>query len=373
METKEFLDAVGRLRKIMVEVATGVTRIRDVNDEFRSQYGRVAAELKTIGIENPLPYRDLWEWYDRWSSGDMPTYSTRRRHIAELFSPLEKRIETGQETERPKTGWARVDRTVLELRRALEEATNAEHFQVVGLLCRETLISLAQAVYDSSRHPPTDGVNPSKTDAGRMLSAYIDVELSGGASKEARSHAKSALALALKLQHDRDSSFRGSAMCAEATSSLVHLVAIISGRHAPTPQPVSAEGPPQFTAPAPRSLWNVEARATGSKFTVRLWSPDVERNPAEFNVDLLTPEALERLLVALEPRWAAEPGKVGRGEIPEAIYGVLGESTDEVARWGVARILGEDRSAAFILQNRDFETLDRVIRESTQGQDGNRL
>jgi hypothetical protein len=45
------------------------------------------------------------------------------------------------------TGWENVDRTVGEIRRRLAEAQTAEQFQAVGLLCREALTSLGQAVY----------------------------------------------------------------------------------------------------------------------------------------------------------------------------------------------------------------------------------
>jgi hypothetical protein len=67
------------------------------------------------------------------------------------------------------TGWPRVDRQMGELRLRLREASNEEQFQSVGHLCREVLISAAQALYDPNRHPPVDGVSPSPTDAKRML------------------------------------------------------------------------------------------------------------------------------------------------------------------------------------------------------------
>ena len=47
----------------------------------------------------------------------------------------------------------------------LLSAETEEDFQAVGLLGREALISLAQAVYDPDAHPPLDGVVPSETDA----------------------------------------------------------------------------------------------------------------------------------------------------------------------------------------------------------------
>jgi hypothetical protein len=59
------------------------------------------------------------------------------------------------------------------VRKRLETATTEEQFQAVGLLCRETLVSLAQAVYDAQLHPNLDGVTPSDADAKRMLEAYM--------------------------------------------------------------------------------------------------------------------------------------------------------------------------------------------------------
>jgi len=101
------------------------------------------------------------------------------------------------------TGWPKVDRQVQEVRSRVDAADSEEEFQAVGLLCREVLISLAQQVYDTEKHPTLDGVAPSTTDAGRMLEAFFSAELDGGANNEARAHAKAALKLALALQHKR--------------------------------------------------------------------------------------------------------------------------------------------------------------------------
>ncbi len=128
------------------------------------------------------------------------------------------------------TGWPKVDRQLSEIRLRLLEADTEERYQAVGHLCREALISLAQAVYVRERHPPLDDVEPSRTDAKRMLDAYIAVELAGGTNATARKHAKAAFDLANELQHDRTATFRDAAFCAEATVSVVRLAAIISGR-----------------------------------------------------------------------------------------------------------------------------------------------
>jgi hypothetical protein len=131
------------------------------------------------------------------------------------------------------TGWAKVDRGLHEARQRLAVAATEEQFQAVGLICRETLISLAQTVFDAERHPTLDGVTASDTDVKRMLEAYITRTLSGGANDASRRHARAALDLANQLQHKRTATFRDAALCAEATTSVVNLIAIIHGQRDP--------------------------------------------------------------------------------------------------------------------------------------------
>jgi hypothetical protein len=128
------------------------------------------------------------------------------------------------------TGWPKVDRQTQEVRMRLDSADAEESFQAIGLLCREVLISVAQEVYKPDAHVTTDGVAVSTTDAGRMLEAFFNAELNGGANEEARAHAKAALKLALALQHKRTADYRMAALCAEATYSVVNICALLTGR-----------------------------------------------------------------------------------------------------------------------------------------------
>jgi hypothetical protein len=98
------------------------------------------------------------------------------------------------------------------------------------LLCREVLISLAQAVYDPAIHIPEDGVTPSATDANRMTEAYIRHVFPRESYKEVRAHARAALALALNLQHRRTATRQLASLCLEGTASAVAVISIIAGR-----------------------------------------------------------------------------------------------------------------------------------------------
>jgi hypothetical protein len=128
------------------------------------------------------------------------------------------------------TGWQKVDRQLQEVRLRLDTATSEEQYQAVGLLCREVLISVAQEVYDPNRHQHQGAVAPSETDAARMLEAFFAANLAGSSNEESRAHAKAALRLALALQHRRTADFCMAALCAEATSSVVNILAVLAGR-----------------------------------------------------------------------------------------------------------------------------------------------
>jgi hypothetical protein len=233
MNVDELLSEIEAQRSLMIAVATGGPRIQTVNGECQERRKRIRQLLDGFGFEDPNPHADLWHWYGKWSSGDLPSYQSRRQYVSDLYQRLVDQL-TGRSKRDAinlePTGWAKVDRGIDSIGEQLEKAGPEEEFQAVGLLCREVLISLAQAVYDPSEHPTTDGVAPSETDARRMLEAYINARFSGQSNESARRYAKAALSLANDLQHSRTAAFRDSALCAEATRSVVNIIAIVSGR-----------------------------------------------------------------------------------------------------------------------------------------------
>lgn len=234
-EIRELISDIESQKDLMIAVGTGGPRIQDKNSEYQERRSKIRERLTKLGLEDINPHNDLWHWYGRWSSGDLPTYQSRRVYVANLYCDLLDHLEKRKfsKPSEPKfvpTGWARVDRGVDAIRATLETAKNEEEFQTVGLLCRETLISLAQAVYDPSRHRLANGVDPSETDAKRMLEGYFSAELAGSSNEAARRHARAALDLANELQHRRTAKFREASLCAEATRTIVNILAILSGR-----------------------------------------------------------------------------------------------------------------------------------------------
>lgn len=216
-------------RELMISVATGGRRIQEVDDYYRAREARIRQTLPA-DIEYANPHADLWDWYHHWSE-NLGGYKERRHYIRTLFNPVIDAISSRSAfspVPRESTGWERVDRGTSKARAQLERSSAEEDFQTVGLICREVLISLAQAVYNPSLHPTLDGIEASPTDAGRMLEAYIAAAFPGASNKEVRAHARASLALALNLQHRRTATRQLASICLEATASAAAIVSIIA-------------------------------------------------------------------------------------------------------------------------------------------------
>lgn len=223
-------------KNIMVNVATGGSPINEVNDYYKARRKRISSHLQSIGLKDPNPYTDLWDWYHKWKS-NFASYADRRKHVKEIYQELINKLSIVKEAPSPPrepTGWERVDRALEKSRDALTNtATYEEDFQAIGLLCREVIISLGQAVYNPEEYKLSDGTEPSKTDAYRMIELFIGKIISGKKNDNIRKYAKASLQLALELQHKRTANYRNAALCLEATSSIVNIIAILSGRRDP--------------------------------------------------------------------------------------------------------------------------------------------
>ncbi len=127
-------------------------------------------------------------------------------------------------------GWPKVDRMVKKAQWQLTGGSTPEDFQAVGLLCREILISLAQAVYDPVRHKAGHESTLSVTDAKGMLDAYFSVELRGRKMEGRRRMAKAAVDQANELQHKRTATRGDATSSLKATEAVIDQVAVVAGR-----------------------------------------------------------------------------------------------------------------------------------------------
>lgn len=218
---------LNEIKSILISVSTGGPRIQEKNDEYIEKIQEIAEILKRIGIENIGLFKDLWEWYGVWSSGEYPSYQSRRIFISELISKILdniQKLKTEELQSVEASGIQRLDRTIREIKYRFSEAKNEEQFQVLGVLCRDSLITLAQVGYVPEKHRQFCDIEPSKTDAKRMLEAIIQSELVGSTNETLRRYAKAANDLANELTHKRTATKRETVICINATFSIINIL-----------------------------------------------------------------------------------------------------------------------------------------------------
>ena len=245
MEPQDLLSAISAMLEKaeggLAQCREGLLLVSEASKLLREIDGEVRAVLP--------PDSRLFRIYDReqttiWWPGDVkylpPTGCANIQRRVKLLETVLTEVQNdvprpGHHGRRPAepTGWQRVDRGIQKAIKHLSTASTEEDFQAIGLFCREVLISLAQEVYDPSRHPSLDGVIPSDTDAKRRLEAYVAAELGGDSNEAVRAHVRSALRLANDLQHRRTATYRDAALCVEASTAVVNSVSIVAGQHNP--------------------------------------------------------------------------------------------------------------------------------------------
>lgn len=225
------------IRNIMVSVATNGSPIKDVEERYKGLHSHVQRLCKKLNITYYNQYSSLWDWYGKWKA-DFPTYQERRTYIKNLFEPTLAYFEdvpdssSSLDTFVELDDWDRIKRIVTKIKRDCHTAVNAEDFQEIGLLCREVIISLAQAVYNPNLHGDKDenGVTIGNNDAVRMIGNYINKELTGSSNKDLRAYAKATNALTNRLTHERNATKRDMLLTVSSTIALINFIGVIAGK-----------------------------------------------------------------------------------------------------------------------------------------------
>lgn len=227
-QVQNLLQNLKKQKDLLIGVATRQYDINTVNAEYITVKSQFDIEIKDLGFENPNNFTDLWLWYAYYSSSLEGTYMARRRYIINLlqglFNELHRLLHQAKRTEFPEsTGWERVDRELQKAALDLNIARSETEYQQIGHLCREAMISLAQAVYNPTTHNPKNK-NIGHTDAVEMISAYIMIELSGEKYEELRSTVKSANKLTSAVTHKRTADYIHASICYQSTLSLAKML-----------------------------------------------------------------------------------------------------------------------------------------------------
>ena len=224
------------LRDIMISVATG-TRIQDKENDYKPLQAEVVNDCRKLSLPYNNSYASLWDWYQKYKA-DLHTYKERRIYINQLFASTISYFEEEQQPQDMEIfvdldDWEKVKRAVETIKNDSRIARYEEDFQKVGVLCRDVIISLAQAVYNPSIYGETDdkGIQIGTNDAVRMLGNYINVSLKGSHNKEFRTYAKATNDLTNHLTHLRSATKKEMLLTMTATIALINFIGIIENKY----------------------------------------------------------------------------------------------------------------------------------------------
>ena len=195
------------------------------------KFGSIVPNKRTALYKNLCAFNGKQQFVIIKELAELPLFENNstvvelRRRLFERYSAYSVLPAFDQMTE--PTGWVRVDRSIEEMKTRYEVADTEEKYQAIGMLGRETIISVAQQVFIKDKHPSTDGTDIGPTDAKRMLDAYLTYELKNESDRIVR-FVKAAVDMSNQLTHDRNATKRAAMICIIGVSSIATLIKEIS-------------------------------------------------------------------------------------------------------------------------------------------------
>lgn len=159
----EFLTKIQKLQSIMIEVATGESRIDDEEEEYIELYREVALQIELLqeaglAISNPNHFRSLWDWYDYWSSQLDRKYAARRKYIRDLYISVADPIEKSLHKQRVQATSS--EDFIQDLKRRLNPQASAKAPAPISIQPHQTVDVLSQFTGSNSSWIDESVMNP---------------------------------------------------------------------------------------------------------------------------------------------------------------------------------------------------------------------
>ncbi|CAN5350541.1 hypothetical protein BH10ACT7_BH10ACT7_19950 [soil metagenome] len=196
-----------RQTNLIVETGTGGRSFKDVDSEYKRGDALLTHNFARLGLEPPVPWRSLWEWYGFYSQ-NLGSYQERREYVAGLVrDALDalRGVEAGttvvdaSPVEHDPT-WEELNARVAGLLDEVNTARDRDAWQDVGRRSREILIDVGKLIADAV--PLPEGQEPPKGgDARAWFDVLLGARASGSDKKELRQTMRASWDLAQKVTH----------------------------------------------------------------------------------------------------------------------------------------------------------------------------
>lgn len=221
---------------IIVSTGTGGPSFNDKNPEYIDGDLVLNANFKRLGLPEPFPWRDLWDWHGYYST-ELPTYQSRRVHVRDLvraaldgLAALESPASVVDPGDDGDPTWESINIRVTGLVAEISSARDKDTWQDAGRRSREILIDLGKLIADPTLVPA--GQEPPKgADARGWFDMLLASRAAGSDKKELRGMMRSTWDLAQKVTHG-DISHVDAFASAQATILLVRTVQMLLNEEA---------------------------------------------------------------------------------------------------------------------------------------------
>jgi hypothetical protein len=97
-QLEELLNNIQQLQEIMINVATGKSRIQDEQEDYTELYQEVELQIEILqddglAISNPNSFSSLWDWCHYWKS-QLDEAPSRRKYVYDRYTDIIDQIES---------------------------------------------------------------------------------------------------------------------------------------------------------------------------------------------------------------------------------------------------------------------------------------
>jgi hypothetical protein len=205
--------------------------------DMRDALLALRAVTQRLAVEPPeIPFRDFTTFRSYWKrQGATDSWQARRDILDEIFTTLHDRladIESAALTSslaqpvspRSRTGWARVDEEIAELKRHFRNAQTPQDYRNVGNDCVIVTETLSREAYDPARHLRAGETEPPVANTKQRLERFVEDAAPGPDNAALRKLARAAIEMAQAVKHSSTPTRREAGIAADAVILLANLL-----------------------------------------------------------------------------------------------------------------------------------------------------
>jgi hypothetical protein len=212
-----------------------------IDEDMREALLALIAVTGRLGLSFDAPFRNFTTFKSYWLKNDgYGSWQARRDMLSVIFDDLHDQLAdlefrgltstlADPISPRERTGWARVDGEIAELRRHFQIATTAQDYRNVGNDCVIVTEALSGIVYQPETHRREGETEPPVSNTKQRLDRFIEDGLRGPDNAALRKLARAAIEMAQAVKHRTTPTRKEAGIAADTVILLANLLRRIEG------------------------------------------------------------------------------------------------------------------------------------------------